>query len=305
MPTLPIRAGLRPSTTPGLPHKQIDQQPTDESIRGRLAERIFALPGVSEGPTGVSVPGARALLLDRAAAGGPAEAFFKGGEFAHLHPDEDQSMHVCLAPDLAVVACKAGWAEPHPLVITGELPSTHVLVYAPRNELELEVVASLVEASHHFAIGAGVEPAAVVSVSSNGGRTSMTITGLRHVGLTVTDLDRSAAWYARVLDFKELFREAEGQRTAAIMGRPGTSLLLGLVHFADGANDAFTPFRTGLDHVCFAVASREEVNDWAARLDQLGVSNSGVVEMKTSPIVNFKDPDGIALAIAVPPGAPS
>jgi hypothetical protein len=25
-----------------------------------------------------------------------------------------------------------------------------------------------------------------------------------------------------------------------------------------------------------------------------------VIEMKTSPIVNFKDPDGIALAIAVP-----
>jgi hypothetical protein len=29
-----------------------------------------------------------------------------------------------------------------------------------------------------------------------------------------------------------------------------------------------------------------------------------VVEMKTSPILNFKDPDGIALAIAVPASAP-
>jgi len=132
----------------------------------------------------------------------------------------------------------------------------------------------------------------------------MTLTAVRHVGLTVTDLERSTTWYAEVLGFKELFRETEGQRTAAIMGRPGTGLLLGLVHFADGADDAFTPFRTGLNHVCFAVASREEVNDWATKLDEHGVPHSGVLEMKTSPIINFKDPDGIALAIAVPPNSP-
>jgi len=40
----------------------------------------------------------------------------------------------------------------------------------------------------------------------------------------------------------------------------------------------------------FAVTSREEVNAWATRLDEHGVAHSGVVEMKTSPIVNFKDP---------------
>jgi len=34
----------------------------------------------------------------------------------------------------------------------------------------------------------------------------MSITGFRHVGLTVSDLGRSAAWYAEVLGFKELFR---------------------------------------------------------------------------------------------------
>lgn len=87
------------------------------------------------------------------------------------------------------------------------------------------------------------------------------------------------------------------------MGLEGTSLMLGLVHFADGANDSFSPFRTGLDHLCLAVPGRREVEEWAARLDAQGVANSGVVEMKTSPIVNFKDPDGIALAIAVLPGA--
>jgi catechol 2,3-dioxygenase-like lactoylglutathione lyase family enzyme len=304
MQTLPVRQGPRPATTPGLPHSQIDQQPAGEGIRRRLAERVFALPGVSEGPTLISVPGARALLLDRATAGGPPEAFFIGGEFAHLHPGEDHSLHVCLPPDLAAASRDAGWAEDHPLVASGALPPTHVMVYAPRNEHELNVVASLVEAAYRFATGQAVDPSAWRPASSSQGvHQNMTITGFRHAGLTVTDLERSVAWYADVLGFKELFRETKGQRTAVIMGMPSTSLLLGLNHSADGANDAFTPFRTGLDHLCFAVTSRQEVNAWAIRLDEHGIANSGVVEMKTSPILNFKDPDGIALAIAVPPSA--
>lgn len=303
---LPLRKGPRPATTTVQPHQQLDQQPTDSSIRLLLAERVFALPGVSEGPSRISVPGARALLLERADIAGPKEAFFVEGEFAHLHPGEDQSLHICLPVDVASAACEAGWGEPHILVASGALPRTHVMVYAPRDKAELDVVGSLVEAAHRFATGKDSQHThgGVESNSPKEAIHSMNITGFRHAGLTVTDLDRSAAWYARVFGFKELFREAAGQRTAAILGLPGTSLLLGLVHFADGANDTFSPFRTGLDHLCFAVASREEVNGWASKLDELGVSNSGVVEMKTSPIVNFKDPDGIALAIAVSPSAP-
>jgi len=129
----------------------------------------------------------------------------------------------------------------------------------------------------------------------------MSITGFRHIGLTVSDIERSTAWYSRILGLRELFREAEGQRTGVIMGAPGTDVIVGLVHFADGAHDAFSPFRTGLDHLCFAVAERADVEAWAARLDELGVHNVGVEEMKTGPVVHFKGPDGIALAIAVPP----
>src|ERR1700737_357104 len=256
--TLPVRQGPRPATTPGLPHSQLDQQATGESIRRRLAERVVALPGVSEGPTRISVPGARALPLDRAAACGPAEAFFIGGEFAHLHPGEDQSLHVCLPPGLAAAACEAGWAESHPLVASAALPPTHVMVYAPRNEGELNVVASLVEAAYRFATGQTVDSSAMApSKQQQGGRRNVTITGFRHAGLTVTDLERSVAWYADVLGFKDLFRATRGQPTAVIMGMPTTSLLLGLIPAGDDTNDAFTPFRPGLDHLCFAGASRE------------------------------------------------
>jgi enamine deaminase RidA (YjgF/YER057c/UK114 family) len=85
-----------------------------------------------------------------------------------------------------------------------------------------------------------------------------------------------------------------------VLRLPGTGIALGLVVFPDAASAAFTPNRTGLDHLCFTVASRAEIDDWAARLDERHVSRSEVAEMKTGPILNFKDPDGIALSFSLP-----
>jgi len=137
-----------------MPHRQLDQQPASERLRDAVAERVFALPGLMEAPSAVSVPGARALVLTPASAAGPPEAFFAPGEFAHLHPATDQSLHLSLPLRLAAEACRAGWAEPHPLVVAGELPPTFVMVYAPRDEHELAVVVGLVEESYRFATGA-------------------------------------------------------------------------------------------------------------------------------------------------------
>jgi hypothetical protein len=47
-----------------------------------------------------------------------------------------------------------GWAEEHPAAVAGIVPRTLVLVYAPRNEMELEITMRLVEASRKFALGA-------------------------------------------------------------------------------------------------------------------------------------------------------
>ena len=144
-----VRQGPRPTTQRHLPHSQLDQQPADPSIREELARRCFSLPGVVERPTGISVPGARALVLEVPA--GPEAAFMVGGEFAHLHPAPDLSLHVTLPTDVAEDAIEAGWAEWHPLVDAGELPRTVVLLYAPRDEAELDAVWQLVEASHRYA----------------------------------------------------------------------------------------------------------------------------------------------------------
>lgn len=149
---LPRRSGSRPTTTPTNPHTQLDQQPAGRHQRELLAATVFGLPGVEERPSGISVPGARALWLTEGA-DGPPEAFMVGNEFAHLHPEPDQSLHVMLPPALAVEAIEAGWAEQHPVARRGLISSNAVMVYAPRNDPERAVVEDLVRASHAFARG--------------------------------------------------------------------------------------------------------------------------------------------------------
>ena len=152
MGSLPTRDGPPPATTSDQPHQQIDQQPDDPALRERLAARLLALDDVSERPSLISVPGARGLVLDEAhAAGAPVDAFMAGREFAHLHPSPDLSLHAMLPPDVAAEAIDKGWAEQHTAVPFGMAPPNAVLLYAPRDPAELEVVATLVEASHAYA----------------------------------------------------------------------------------------------------------------------------------------------------------
>ncbi len=128
----------------------------------------------------------------------------------------------------------------------------------------------------------------------------MSVRAFRHVALSVRDLDRSVAWYTDVLGFETLFRESGPERSAAVMRIPDTDVVVGLVEFAARDSDSFSPRRTGLDHLCFAVASREALDEWQQRLDAYGVEHSGIGGTGAGTMLNFKDPNGIALALAVP-----
>jgi phospholipase/carboxylesterase len=112
-------------------------------------------------PSAIGVEGARALALDGSAAGGPAEAFLVGREFCHVHAKGDFSLHAALPLPLAVVAERAGWAEPHYLVQSGQAPATIVMLYAPRDDLERDVVLRLVRASYEFALAGKASASAV------------------------------------------------------------------------------------------------------------------------------------------------
>ena len=131
---------------------QLDQLPPARVIAG-LADLLFALPGVQEQPSAISVPGARALWLEPNDARGPREAFLVGREFAHLHPAPEGSLHAALPPPWAAEAIEQGWAEIHPIARLGLIPGNVVMLYAPRDEGEVAVVLELVRAALAFARG--------------------------------------------------------------------------------------------------------------------------------------------------------
>jgi hypothetical protein len=150
---LPKRSGSRPGTTPTNPHTQLEQNPERQVIED-LARRVFALPDVEECPSAISVPGARALWLREDVTAGPPEAFMIGREFAHIHPMPDGSLHAALPPDVVQEAIRKGWAEQHPVARMGRIPQNVVMIYAPRDAEEIEVVAGLVMEAYRYAGGA-------------------------------------------------------------------------------------------------------------------------------------------------------
>jgi phospholipase/carboxylesterase len=142
---LPRRPGPKPTTIGPRPHAQTSQTAPPE-LQEALLQRALELPFVSGADSLVSVPGARAFVLDEEAAKGPPEAFQKGREFAHLHPMSDGSLHMTLPHAIAEDLFRQGWGEPHPV-------SDTPLVYGPRDAAELEVVWGLLRASYEFACG--------------------------------------------------------------------------------------------------------------------------------------------------------
>ena len=121
--------------------------------------------------------------------------------------------------------------------------------------------------------------------------------GIHHAALSVGDLDASAAWYATVLGFEELFREEAEERRACVMRCPGGPDSVGLVEHAGTAATAFDPTHRGLDHLAFTVGTRADLERWADDLGRAGVEHSGIVDVPPGAILNFRDPDGIALAL--------
>lgn len=133
----------------------------------------------------------------------------------------------------------------------------------------------------------------------------MELQGFRHAALSVLDLERSVAWYADVLGLKEFHRaEYPGRRVVLVHDDSG-AVMVGLCQFDDVDPAAFTPKRAGLDHLCLLVASRADLDSWAAALTAKGVAHSGVLSMATGPILNLTDPSGIPLALATAPTAPA
>ena len=123
------------------------------------------------------------------------------------------------------------------------------------------------------------------------------LVGLHHAALTVTDVERSARWYQDVLGMEEVFSEEGETRRAVIMRISGAGAAFAIVQHIGAEQPGFDPRRTGLDHLAFTVTHRGDMDAWAARLSAHGVAYDGPFDVPPGAILNFKDPDGIALSL--------
>ncbi|KUI41526.1 glyoxalase [Mycobacterium sp. IS-1590] len=131
------------------------------------------------------------------------------------------------------------------------------------------------------------------------------ITGIHHISITVTDLEASLAWYQRLLGADRLpmkfpHYEREDTGYGELLIDPRSGVVIGLHTNTGNDGTQFDEARTGLDHVALNVASRDDLDAWTRRLDELGIEHSGVRaadEPFPFATVVFRDPDNIQLEL--------
>jgi catechol-2,3-dioxygenase len=121
-----------------------------------------------------------------------------------------------------------------------------------------------------------------------------------HVAITVTDLGASETWYTKVFGVSPILDEDTGPFRHIVYAIGET--LFGLHGFPDlKSKERFDERRPGLDHIAFGCADRDELEQWAERLEELGVEHGGIVDAHYGSGLSFRDPDNIALELFAPP----
>jgi catechol 2,3-dioxygenase-like lactoylglutathione lyase family enzyme len=120
--------------------------------------------------------------------------------------------------------------------------------------------------------------------------------------VTVRDLSVSVPWYEALFDAKPVLDEDTDPDFHHTVYLLGNGQLFGLHQHGTPASEGdFSEYRVGLDHVSFSCANRAELEQWARRLDELGVTHGGIKDAGYGSGVSFRDPDGIALEFFAPP----
>jgi glyoxylase I family protein len=133
--------------------------------------------------------------------------------------------------------------------------------------------------------------------------------GYAHVRLTVTDIKRSRDFYEDVFgwpvaiempaDADDATREQLSFLFGGVLYHVGNGSLFGL---RPVGSDTFDEDRVGLDHVSFAVANKEALDNAAQLLDELGIAHEEIKDIGEAYILEFRDPDNVALELFAPKG---
>lgn len=133
-----------------------------------------------------------------------------------------------------------------------------------------------------------------------------TSTSIAHVRLTVTDIERSRQFYESVFGWPVLLEvpdnadEATRKQLSFLFGGVIYDLGGALLGLRPVATDRFHEDRAGLDHIAFRVSSKAELDLAEAHLDALSVAHEPVKDIGPSYILEFRDPDNIALELTAP-----
>lgn len=150
---LPMRQGPRPKIAGIAPQRQLDQRGCKRSYQMlRTSLENLALRNPESFRVATSCFEKKGLALF---ARNPVNATCRG-EVCHVH-HSDRSLHLNLHPDDAKVVLENGWGERHPLARGGWMktyvPREFVMIYAPRDRMELEVVCRIIEAASFWVSG--------------------------------------------------------------------------------------------------------------------------------------------------------
>lgn len=127
-----------------------------------------------------------------------------------------------------------------------------------------------------------------------------------HVRLTVTDIAASRAFYEDIFGLPvayELPADADDKTKKALWFLFGGVIYkLGdsLFGLRPVGSEEFAEDRTGLDHVSFAVSAHSDLEDARSLLDGRGVAHGGIKDIGAGYILEFRDPDNIALELFAP-----
>jgi glyoxylase I family protein len=137
-------------------------------------------------------------------------------------------------------------------------------------------------------------------------RMGITANSIAHVRLTVTDIERSRRFYESVFGWPVLIEipdnadEATRAQLAFLFGGVIYDLGGALIALRPVADDRFHEDRAGLDHIAFRAANKAELDSAARYLDDLGIAHEPVKDIGPSYILEFRDPDNIALELTAP-----
>ncbi len=124
-----------------------------------------------------------------------------------------------------------------------------------------------------------------------------------HVRLTVTDIERSRAFYEKVFglpvahEVPDHADETTKDELAWLDGGVVFALGSSLLGLRPVAEDTFDENRVGLDHLSLSVDSHEDLVTAASMLDELGVPREDIKDIGAGYILEFRDPDNIALEL--------